>query len=95
MTIWRMGIACWIPKATNIHSEYVILITFPLQQWLHESTSMLRYSTLPVLLYCEAARCSEKLVPTDSKGSHITEDGNFVLPWVGISNLRTMAWHLL
>ena len=25
MTIWRMGIACWIPKVTNTHSEYVIL----------------------------------------------------------------------
>jgi hypothetical protein len=25
MTIWRMRIACWIPKATNTHSEYVIL----------------------------------------------------------------------
>ena len=35
MAIWRMRIACWIPKATNTHSEYVILITFPLQQWLH------------------------------------------------------------
>jgi len=21
-TIWRMRFACWIPKATNIHSEY-------------------------------------------------------------------------
>jgi hypothetical protein len=26
MTLWRMRIACWIPKATNTHSEYVILI---------------------------------------------------------------------
>jgi hypothetical protein len=26
MTIWRMCIACWISKATNIHSECVILI---------------------------------------------------------------------
>jgi len=26
MTIWRMPIACWIPKAKNVHSEYVILI---------------------------------------------------------------------
>ena len=26
MTIWRMRIACWIPKATNTHSEYVILL---------------------------------------------------------------------
>jgi hypothetical protein len=24
-TIWHMRIACWIPKATNPHSEYVIL----------------------------------------------------------------------
>jgi hypothetical protein len=22
---WRMGIACWIPKATNTHSQYVTL----------------------------------------------------------------------
>jgi hypothetical protein len=26
MTIRRMRIACWIPKSTNIHSEYVIFI---------------------------------------------------------------------
>ena len=28
MTTWRMLIACWIPKATNTHSEYVIVIAF-------------------------------------------------------------------
>jgi len=48
--IWRMRIACRIPKATDTHSEYVILIVLPLQQWLHERASILRYSTLPVLL---------------------------------------------
>jgi hypothetical protein len=26
--IWRMRTACCIPKATNIHPEYVILIAF-------------------------------------------------------------------
>jgi hypothetical protein len=44
MAIWRVRITCWIPKATNTHSEYVILIAFPLQQWLHESALMLRYT---------------------------------------------------
>ena len=39
--IWRMRIACWIPRATNIHSKYVIIIAFPRQQWLHERASML------------------------------------------------------
>jgi len=28
MTIWRMRIACWMPEAANIHSEYVILNCF-------------------------------------------------------------------
>ena len=32
ITIWRMRIACWIPKATNTLSKYIILIGFPLQQ---------------------------------------------------------------
>jgi len=32
--IRRMRFAYWIPKATNTHSDYVILINFPLQQWL-------------------------------------------------------------
>jgi len=31
MTTRRMSIACWIPKATNTHSQYVILIAIPLQ----------------------------------------------------------------
>jgi hypothetical protein len=26
MTIWRMRIACWIPKDTKTHSEYVIFL---------------------------------------------------------------------
>jgi hypothetical protein len=50
MTIWRKRIACWIPKATNTHSRYAILITFPLQQWLHERASMLRYTYIACLV---------------------------------------------
>jgi len=50
VTIWRMHIACWIPKSTSIHSEYVILIDFLLQPWLHERASMLRYTYIPCLV---------------------------------------------
>ena len=50
MTIWGMRIACWIPKATNTHSEYVMLIAFPLQ-WLHERASVLRYMYVARLVY--------------------------------------------
>jgi hypothetical protein len=34
ITKWRMSIACWIPKATDTHKEYKILILFPRQKWL-------------------------------------------------------------
>jgi hypothetical protein len=43
-----MSIECRIPKTTNTHSEFVILIAFPLLECLRERASVLRYSTLPV-----------------------------------------------
>jgi len=55
MAIRRMRIACWIMKATNTHSEYVILITFPLQQWLHESASILGYTDIACLVILYSA----------------------------------------
>ena len=42
-TIWRMRIACWIPKAPDAHSEYVTFITFPQQQWLRERSPILPF----------------------------------------------------
>jgi len=56
MTIWRMRIACWVPKAINTHSEYVILIAFPLQRWSHERVTVSCYTCsacLAVSVYCE------------------------------------------
>ena len=51
MTMWRMRIACCIPKVTNGNSERLILIAFPLQRRLHECASVLShtYITCPVL----------------------------------------------
>jgi len=39
-----MRVAYWISKAKNTQSEYVILMAFPQQQWLHERSSKLRYT---------------------------------------------------
>ena len=38
----HMRFGCWITAATDTHSEYVILIAFAWQQWLHERASVLR-----------------------------------------------------
>jgi len=50
ITIWRMRMACWITKAINTQSEYVINIAFPLQQWLNERVPVLRYTYIVCLV---------------------------------------------
>jgi len=57
MTTRRMRIVCWIPKATNTHSQYVIFIAFPQQQWLHGRASMLRYTYNACIVF-SAEKCS-------------------------------------
>ena len=50
MTIWRMPTACWVPKSTNTHSEYIIIIAIPLRQRLQESIPMLRHTYIACLV---------------------------------------------
>jgi len=50
MTIWRMRITCWIPRTTNTHSEYIILIALPLQQWLQKRASLLHFTFIVSLV---------------------------------------------
>ena len=50
MVKWSVRIACWIPKATNTHSQYLTLTAFPLQQWLHEGAWVLRYTYIGCLV---------------------------------------------
>jgi hypothetical protein len=50
-TIWRMRFACWVTKATDTHSKYVIFISFVQRQWLRERASVLRYMYVVCLLF--------------------------------------------
>jgi hypothetical protein len=51
MTMWRVRVINWKTKATDIHSEYVILIAFALQQWLNERVSMLRNAYVACIFF--------------------------------------------
>ena len=53
MTILRVRIACWIPKATNTTNTHTLRIcntySFSLQQWLNECACVLLYTYLQCL----------------------------------------------
>jgi hypothetical protein len=50
--IGRNLFACWATKATNAHSEYVIIIASPRQHWFRERSSILREIRKLPVLFC-------------------------------------------
>jgi hypothetical protein len=54
MTMWHMCSACWIPKATNTHPEYIILIL------LHCDIGCTNASNVMLYAYCPSC-CSNNL----------------------------------
>jgi hypothetical protein len=42
LTTWRLRISCWVTKATDTLA--IRNTAFPLQRWLHERASVLRYA---------------------------------------------------
>jgi hypothetical protein len=50
VNIRRLRFVCWILKATDTHSDYVIFAAVPLQQWLRERSSVLGYTYIVCLV---------------------------------------------
>ena len=61
MTTWPMRIAWWITKTTDTHSEYVIIIAFPLQQRLHDRASMLRHTYIGCRVFTHKASAKQNM----------------------------------
>jgi hypothetical protein len=57
MAVWRMRIACWIPKAVNTHSEYVCNTNC------FSTTTVVTRKPLKVTLYVYCLSCTEILPP--------------------------------
>jgi hypothetical protein len=52
MEKWHMrSTAYWIPKTTNTHSEYILIIGFILQKWLYGRVSILRHLYIDCLVF--------------------------------------------
>ena len=92
-----MRIGCWKPKATNTHSEYVILIAFPLQQWSHERVAVFCYTCIACLVrfpqlydfsfWCITARHWEVFLPAVSEEQKCRHFQQFADPRNG-----TVCW---
>ena len=59
--MWRLPVVCWITKDTYTHSEYVILIAFPLQQWLRECAPMACYKHIACRIQAITNICAESI----------------------------------
>jgi hypothetical protein len=84
--IWRIRIACWITKATDTHSEYVILIAFPRRHRLCEGTSMLR-------LYVRCLSCYITVESVPSSWSGCSQAKRHVC-FILVSNFIKIGKHL-
>jgi hypothetical protein len=85
--IRRMRFACWVTKATDTNSEYVILIDFPGQQWLRERASMSRYMHIACLVNTFFL-FTKSLLPYFSK-KHVSPPGRSCCPSAAISERRS------
>ena len=46
MTVWRLRIACWITKATNTQSQYILRFAFSTATMVARRTSTVGYTRI-------------------------------------------------
>ena len=74
VTLWSTRVECWIPKAIHTHTQYVILTAFPLQKWLLEGASTLRYKYIACLVFIYVCCHLKFIVMTFN---HLTPNDHF------------------
>ena len=62
MTVWRMSIACRVPKATHTHTLTRTLTAVPQQKWLHERPHCCFRRTAGPFFACVVYCCSSRPV---------------------------------
>jgi hypothetical protein len=63
MTVRRKHFACRVTKATGTHSEYLIQIALPLQQWLRKRASILLYTYIACNINFQNTPCLGTYAP--------------------------------
>jgi hypothetical protein len=92
MTIWRVGIACWVSKGTSTHSKYVIPIFHGNSDFLNAAHFYV-VRTLPVLFisHCNKWKPSSEfddatgLLKTASTNTAVKQKLHFEMPVTKLS----------
>ena len=90
----QMRFACRITKSIDTHSKYVIFIAFPLQQWLHEHASMLRYTYTACRVVLILLRCNLWSVGWKGRRSNSKTNSNYVLSLQGYFIQLSGLWQM-
>jgi hypothetical protein len=81
----RLRFACWIIKATDTHSEYVIFVAFERQHLLREGTLMLRHTYFACLVRLRKVVREIKVLVFPSSPSSFAQiqkqNSNITLQW--------------
>ena len=65
MTMWRMRITCWIPKATNTHSVYVRSNIYCVSNATKFAKTSINVTLNVYCLYCHYRAADKSLVRPD------------------------------
>ena len=77
--IRNMRFAFWMTKATETHSEYVMLIAFLLQYWLYERSSMLPLLMDKICSVQNVLNVWDVDLKPSSEVSNLLKGGNYYL----------------
>jgi hypothetical protein len=89
LTTQRTRFTWWITKATGAHTEFVIHIAFPRQQWLREGASLLRYTySVRLILHNVTKEGSSE----SSYGMHSAKTLNVLTSRMHINLLSSVLW---
>jgi hypothetical protein len=71
VTICLIRISCWITKVPHTITEYVLVIAFPLQQWLHERASLLCCTYIACLVHSDVCHLQKMRRISSSRRLHV------------------------
>ena len=90
-SIRRMRSACWITKVTETHSEYVIVLAFPRQQWYANAPQC--YVCTHIACHVVICACHSPLLSMNRSESHQCTQTAVSNVWLEAARMHVRSLH--